>query len=80
MNWQSFEDLDPSFSGYAWVAFQNQYAEGKPWWEPSMCRIWVHHTSKTKWWSGWDLESNSSLNPTWAPSRVMLIEKPGKPE
>lgn len=49
MNWQTLEELDPTFSGYAWICFQNQYAEGKPWWPAEMYRIWTHETSKTKW-------------------------------
>ena len=80
MIWQTLEELDPGFSGYAWICFQNQYAEGKPWWPAKMCRIWTHKTTKTSWQTGWDLERDESLNVNWAPSRVIIVDKPEKPE
>lgn len=27
MTWNSFEDIDPTYLGYAWICFQNQCAE-----------------------------------------------------
>lgn len=80
MTWQTLEEIDTRFSGYAWICFQNQYTEGKPWWPAQMCRIWTHQTSKTKWWTGWDLKSDEALNLTWAPCRIMPLSEPEKPE
>lgn len=76
MEWMSFDRLCTLYSGYAWVCFQNQYAEGNPWWPPRMCRIWAQVVNKDQW-TGWDLESDERLNINWAACRVMILNKPG---
>lgn len=75
MRWIDLEELDPTYSGYAWVQFWRTHGSPtEPEWT-HLCRIWTHHTSKSKWWTGWDLDSDDSLNHNYN-LKVILVEKP----
>lgn len=71
MNWQNFEDIDPNYSGYAWVKAIAHF-DSKEW--VYMCRIWTEGGS----WTGWDLSLNESLglNKFFNTYQVMLLEEP----
>lgn len=73
--WQSFEDIDPAYSGYAWVQFWKKYGDPvSPEWT-HLCRIWSTDTSPNKWWTGWDLDFDDQMSHDYE-HKVMLIRKP----
>lgn len=75
MIWQNFEDLDPTYSGYAWVQFWKTYGEPtEPEWI-HLCRIWNTEGKVSKWWTGWDLDFDDRMSSNYD-RKVMLVERP----
>lgn len=72
--WIPIEDVDPNYSGYAWVQFWRTYGEPDKPEYMHLCRIW--NTSKsTSWWSGWDLEFDDTMSTVYH-KKVILVYKP----
>jgi len=75
MTWQQFKDLDPNYSGYAWVHLTSRFDNHQ---HIFMARIWTYDKKVSDHWCGWNLDSDSELglNRFFNDYEVMLLEKP----
>ena len=77
MTWQKFEDIDPTYSGYAWVRSETKLNVYDP---PRvfMARIWTYDKKSSDSWDGWDVDMDErfAMNPFFNHYEVMLLEKP----
>lgn len=72
--WIPIEDVNPNYSGYAWVQFWRKYDNPAAPEYVHLCRIW--NTSKsTSWWEGWDLDFDDAMTSVYN-KKVILIAKP----
>jgi len=75
MTWQQFKDLDPNYSGYAWVQFWQTYGDPtNPEWI-HLCKIWNTKKRSDYWWSGYDLDFDAPMNQNYR-TKVLLVDKP----
>jgi len=75
MTWKQFTDIDPSYSGYAWVKRIDKYDKH---FYVFLARIWTHEGKPTEFWVGWNVDSDEALwlNRMCSDYEVILLEKP----